>query len=172
VPDVVLLPGYGGTARQPALIRLDAALAARGLTAKPITLKPAKATPELSAQVEDLQQYPARAYAGRSFGGRVAIRLALQQPPEALVLLAFPVRPEGKRRLLDEKALREVSCPTLVVQGSDDELGSAALVKRLAKKNRNVSVYVLEGVGHGWGKLERAGLEVAADWLAQRLTRM
>ena len=109
------------------------------------------------------------ALVGRSFGGRVCTRLAVLEPPRALVLLGHPIAPPRRPRPLDEAALEAVSCPTLIVQGEKDTLGPLAVLERIARVNRQLTLYVLPGVGHQFGARQNDGLDHAAAWLAEQL---
>jgi pimeloyl-ACP methyl ester carboxylesterase len=75
------------------------------------------------------------------------------------------VRPPGKPRPLDEAALLEVTVPTLIVQGDQDELGPLKVLERLVKRNRLLELHVLEGAGHSFGRHEAAALDHAVAWL-------
>lgn len=168
----ILVPGFNGTARQPLLVKLKAALKAEGIAAKAITLRGGRPTPGLLPEIAQLKKAAAGADAlvGRSFGGRVCARLAVLEPPKALVLLGFPLRPPGKPRPLDEAALRALTCPTLILQGADDELGDPALIRKVVRGNRAIALEVIEGAGHAFGRHESAVIARAARWLFQRLT--
>lgn len=109
------------------------------------------------------------ALVGRSFGGRVCARVAAQEAPAALVLLGHPIAPSGRPRPEDEAALKNVTCPTLVVQGDRDRLGPLDVLERIAAVNQNIEIYVLKGVGHSFGPRQTEGVQHAAEWLKQRL---
>ena len=170
-----MLPGYGGGADQPVLVALEEALRGHGLSAERITLARSRPSPGLALEVsqvrEQLRSLPdIAAYAGRSFGGRVLARLALERPPRALVLLGFPVRSaSGRRRPEDERVLKALRCPTLVVQGSADPLGPTRALERLAASNAQLELMVIRGATHAFGRQERLAVTTAADWLARRL---
>jgi predicted alpha/beta-hydrolase family hydrolase len=170
-----MLPGFGGTADQPILVELEAALADRGLRALRASLPAGRPSPGLGREV-DLARALGRsdpaivAYAGRSFGGRVLARLALEVPPRALVLLGFPVRSQtGIRRLDDEAVLQRLRCPTLVVQGARDPLGPVRTLSRLATTNSSLLLEVIPGATHTFGQGQRRAVATAADWLARVL---
>ena len=167
----VLVPGFNGTARQPLLVKLKRALKDAGIEAKAITLKARRPTADLGLEIAQLRKAAkgAQVLVGRSFGGRVCARLAVEEPRQAVVLLGFPVRPPGKSRPLDEAALQALRCPTLILQGSDDELGSPAVLREVVGHNRFVTVEVIEGAGHAYGKHEAKVIARAAVWLSQRL---
>ncbi|MBL8950781.1 MAG: dienelactone hydrolase family protein [Myxococcaceae bacterium] len=163
---VVLVPGFNGSARQPLLVRLSKLLEAEGVATKRVTLPRVRPTPALAPESEALAKYEATAYAGRSFGGRVCIRLPARVPR---VLLGFPIRPPGRPRPEDEAALLALRSPTLILQGSDDELGPLAVLAPLCAQNRHLQLEVFEGVGHAFGRHEKRVLERAAEWLVKEL---
>ncbi len=173
--DVVLLPGFGGAAEQPILVKFSTRLEALGFSCRRRAPKRGKLTPGLELETAWLSKVLAEVpgphvVVGRSFGGRVCVRLGKRELVSACVLLGFPVRPPGKPRPLDEAALLEVTVPTLIVQGDDDELGPLKVLDRLVKRNRLLELHVLEGAGHSFGRQEAAALEYAAAW-ADRVLR-
>jgi predicted alpha/beta-hydrolase family hydrolase len=111
------------------------------------------------------------AFVGRSFGGRVCTRQAVVEPPDALVVLGHPISPPDRPRPGDEAALAAVRCPTLIVQGERDTLGPLSVLERIAAANPRIEIYVLKGVGHQFGPRQREGVEKAATWLFETLTR-
>jgi uncharacterized protein len=171
VTKAILVPGFNGTARQPLLVKLKRALQDVGLESKAITLKPRRPTPDLELEVAQLRKAArdCQVLVGRSFGGRVCARLAIEAPPRAVVLLGFPVRPPGKTRPLDEAALKALRCPTLILQGSEDELGSPEVLEDVLGGNPFVTLEVIAGAGHTYGKHEKAVIARTAQWLSQRL---
>ena len=170
-----MLPGFGGRADQPVLVRLERALRDRGVTALRAELPRGRPSPGLAREVEVAGTLgsPERsfsAYAGRSFGGRVLARLALENSPRALLLLGFPVRSAtGRRRPEDEAVLEQLACPTLIVQGSADPLGPVRTFERLMRRNPSLELQVVRGASHAFGGREREAIGSAADWLALRL---
>jgi predicted alpha/beta-hydrolase family hydrolase len=169
---VVLLPGFGGSADQPILVKLSKRLEALGFACHRAAPPRGKVTSGLEREVAwlsgVLDGLPGPfVLVGRSFGGRVAVRLAARA--EAVVLLGFPIRPPGKTRPLDEAALATARAATLVVQGDADELGPLALVRRVAKKNRRCEVLALKGAGHAFGRKEAEALDAVAAWLDTRI---
>jgi predicted alpha/beta-hydrolase family hydrolase len=172
--DVVLLPGFGGTAEQPLLVTLSARLEALGFSCRRLAPPRGKLTPGLEREVAWLEQALADAQGphvlvGRSFGARVCARRAGSPGLAACVLLGYPVRPPGKPRPLDEAALAALSCPTLLVQGSVDELGPLGVVRQAVGGNPHVTLEVLAGVGHSFGRAERSALDGVAAWLDARV---
>jgi len=176
VRRVLTLPGFGGREDQPILVALEQALRARGLSARRASLPRGHPSSGLEREVGQARTLarsdPAiAAYAGRSFGGRVLARLALETAPRALVLLGFPLRSAaGRRRPADEAVLEQLACPTLIVQGAADPLGPVRTLQRLAARNPRLELEVITGASHAFGRRESRAVEVAADWLAARLT--
>lgn len=167
--NVVLLPGFGGSAAQPILLRLEARLAEHSVH----RLAPPRLalTPDLSAQVDWLEGETKAlrgrlVVVGRSFGGRLAVRLAARRRLAGVVLLGFPVRPPNKRRPLDEAALGALACPGLVVQGTKDELGPLRVLRPLCAQNPKLELVTLAGAGHSFGRRERAAIDAAVEWIS------
>ena len=172
--SAVLAPGYGGTAEQPILRRLAARLEAEGITTSRIAFSTKRPSPGYASEKRELRAardlLVARAGApvalvGRSFGGRMCAFLAAEEPPDALVILGYPISPPGRPRPADEAALRAISCPTLVVQGDHDELGPLAVLERIAGQNPRIDLVALHGAGHDFGPHEGEALDAVARWL-------
>jgi predicted alpha/beta-hydrolase family hydrolase len=161
---VVLVPGFGGTASQPMLVKLSKLLVAAGLEAERVTLPRGRPSPQLAVEVAALAARGGDAYVGRSFGGRVCVRVPKRC---ARVLLGFPVRPPGRERPEDEAALLALRSPTLILQGSKDELGPLPVLEKLCAKNPALELEVIEGAGPGFGRHEKRVLERAAEWLVK-----
>ena len=58
-----------------------------------------------------------------------------------------------------------MTCPTLVVQGKNDELGPVAVLERIAGQNPRIDLVVIDGAGHDLGSHEREAVEHVARWL-------
>lgn len=171
---VVLLPGFGGRADQPILVRLSKRLEALGLECRRAAPPRGRVTPGLEREVAWLEGLlatlpPPFALVGRSFGGRIAVRLGRRRDIKAIVLLGFPLRPPHKVRPMDEVALARTRAPTLVVQGTNDALGPLPLIEALARLNPRCELVTLEGAGHSFGRWEGEALDAAAAWLAARM---
>jgi predicted alpha/beta-hydrolase family hydrolase len=167
---VILAPGFGGTENQPLLMKLDRRLSMDGASCLRMSFDKGRPIAPYERELKVLDEVrPKRgavALVGRSFGGRMCIFSAVQNPPRALVVLGHPIGPPGRPRPLDEEALSQVSCPTLIVQGSDDDLGPLKILRRIARKNSHVRVEVLRGVGHELGRKTSEALELTAAFLA------
>jgi uncharacterized protein len=172
----VLAPGYGGTAAQPILRKLAAALDGFGIASRAMTFNTRGARPskDYVSEMEDLRAardqlrtagYERIALVGRSFGGRISAFLAEREPPDALVILGHPIAPPGRPRPRDEAALAATTCPTLVVQGEHDELGPFAVLERIAANNPRIDLVRIAGAGHDFGPSEPEAVIAAARWL-------
>ena len=169
----VLAPGYGGTATQPILRSLVKALASYGIDAQPITFRSKRPSPGYADELDDLRVARDRlrkdhgkvALVGRSYGGRMCAFLAELEPPDALAIVGHPIAPPDRPRPRDEAALAAITCPTLVVQGSADELGPLAVLERIAGQNARIDLVVIPGVGHELGGRTAEAVDHVARWL-------
>jgi predicted alpha/beta-hydrolase family hydrolase len=120
---------------------------------------------------------------GKSMGGRIVSNIAASPAGEGLTLsglvfLGYPLHPPGKPKVRRDEHLPRIPFPMLFVQGSRDELGNAAEVRRVAKRLPNATVHVVEGGDHSLRLLARDGkarqeaqLEAAADAIAAFVSR-
>lgn len=172
----VLAPGYGGTAEQPILRKLGAALGEFDIASRAVTFgtRGSRPSKDYLSEIEDLRTardalraagYERIALVGRSFGGRISAFLALREPPDALVILGHPIAPPRRPRPHDEAALAATACPTLVVQGEKDELGPFAVLERIAANNPRIDLVRIAGAGHDFGASEHLAVAAAARWL-------
>jgi predicted alpha/beta-hydrolase family hydrolase len=172
----VLAPGYGGTATQPILRALAAALERFGIESRAVTFRTRGSRPskDYVSEIEDLraardalrtQGHDRIALVGRSFGGRISVFLAELEPPDALVILGHPIAPPKRPRPRDEAALAATACPTLVVQGERDDLGPFAVLERIAANNPRIDLVRIAGAGHDFGASEDEAVAAAARWL-------
>ena len=177
---VILAPGFGGSGSQPILRSLARLLSESGIIALSIELSRRGARPSKGyvneiaalrgAWAEMRREHPgAVALAGRSFGGRICTFLAAAEPPSALAIISYPIRPPGRPRPQDEAALSAVTCPTLIVQGDRDKLGPLNVLQQIASANPRIELVVLPGVGHDLGHRELEAAILVAKWLVEVL---
>jgi predicted alpha/beta-hydrolase family hydrolase len=73
-----------------------------------------------------VQQLPPRqrlVLGGHSMGGRTASMLAAEGfPMDALLLFGYPLHPAGKPEKMRDEHLPRIACPTLCINGTQDEL--------------------------------------------------
>jgi predicted alpha/beta-hydrolase family hydrolase len=67
---------------------------------------------------------------GKSMGGRIASMVADETSARGLVCLGYPFHPPGRPELLRVKHLETLRTPTLIVQGTRDQLGSREDVEK------------------------------------------
>lgn len=115
---------------------------------------------------------------GKSMGGRFATRIASGDGLahghallNGVVCVGYPLHPAGKPDAIRDEILG-VSVPVLVVQGTRDELGDAAELKRFLKKRANMRVHALEGADHTLSeKYLPIAAEAIATWVAKEMSR-
>jgi len=115
---------------------------------------------------------------GKSMGGRIASHVAARAASEGfalsgLILLGYPLHPIGKPKVKRDEHLPRIAVPTLFVQGTRDELGTAKEIAAVVKKMQDARIHVVEEGDHslvvprrlGEGAQESA-LTKAADAIA------
>ena len=115
---------------------------------------------------------------GRSMGGRAASMLAADGfACDGLLLLAYPLHPEGKPEQLRDAHLPRITVPTLCLSGTRDGLCRRDLMEAvLTRVGPRFRMHWLEGADHSWHVLKSSGrtdadvLEEAGraveEWLA------
>ena len=93
--------------------------------------------------------------------------VAAKEPPDALAVLGYPIAPPNRARPEDEAALLALRCPTLIVQGDHDELGPLEVLECIAAQNPNITLAVITGAKHSYGRREGEAVEATAQWLAK-----
>ena len=105
----------------------------------------------------------ARLYCGgKSMGGRIVSNIAASPAGEGLTLsglvfLGYPLHPANKPKVRRDEHLPRVPFPMLFVQGSRDELGNAAEIRKVVRRLPHASLHVVEGGDHSLALLERDG---------------
>jgi uncharacterized protein len=115
---------------------------------------------------------------GRSMGGRAASMLAAEgYACDGLLLLAYPLHPEGKPDKLRDAHLPDIQVSTLCLNGTRDALCRTDLMEAVLERVRpTFRMHWLEGADHSWHVLKSSGrsdpeiLEeagrVAEEWLS------
>ena len=119
---------------------------------------------------------------GRSMGGRAASMLAADGfGCDGLLLLAYPLHPEGKPEQLRDAHLPSIAVPTLCINGTRDGLCRRDLMESvLPRVGPNFTMHWLEGADHSFHVLKSSGRndaavleevgDVAARWLGRLST--
>ena len=96
---------------------------------------------------------------GRSMGGRAASMLAAEGfACDGLLLLAYPLHPEGKPEKLRDAHLPDITVPTLCLNGTRDALCRRDLMEAvLGRVGPGFRMHWLEGADHGWHVLKSSG---------------
>ena len=108
---------------------------------------------------------------GRSMGGRIATRIASLKEGlviDGVICIGYPLHPSGKPQVVREEILA-VDVPLIVVQGTKDELGSAAEMKKFLAKRSNMRVHAIDGADHSFDAGEH--LDEAAAIIAKFIRR-
>jgi len=109
------------------------------------------------------------AIGGKSMGGRVASLLAQEYfdsgDVTGLVCLGYPFHPRGKPDKLRTEHLLSIRCPTLVVQGSRDPLGSADEVAGYGLPD-SIRIEWLEDGDHDFKPRRASGFTREQHWRA------
>jgi uncharacterized protein len=119
---------------------------------------------------------------GRSMGGRAASMLAAEGfDANGLLLLAYPLHPEGHPEKLRDAHLPRITMPVLCFNGTRDGLCSRDLMDRVLTTVRSPwDMHWLEGADHSFHVLKSSGRndaavlaelgQASADWLSRILT--
>lgn len=120
---------------------------------------------------------------GRSMGGRTASMLAAEGFDCAgLLLLAYPLHPDGKPEQLRDAHLPSIKVPVLCFNGTRDTMCTRELMERaVAKVNTTWRMHWLDGADHSFHVLKRSGRTdadvltevgtVTAEWAAGLVSR-
>lgn len=109
---------------------------------------------------------------GKSMGGRMASLVADEEGVTGLIALGFPFHAPGKGPKDRIDHLLTLECPTLIVQGTRDTMGSKEECDSypLSKK---IQFHWLEDGDHSWKPRKKSGhtlaehMQEAADMIAQ-----
>ncbi|HEY4303723.1 MAG TPA: alpha/beta family hydrolase [Gemmatimonadaceae bacterium] len=117
---------------------------------------------------------------GRSFGGRAASMLAAEGfDADGLLLLAYPLHPEGAPEKLRDAHLPRIAMPTLCFNGTRDGLCTPEIMTRVLQTViAPWEMHWLDGADHSFhvlkssGRTDAAVLAEVADTSAQWVTRL
>jgi predicted alpha/beta-hydrolase family hydrolase len=147
-PVLVLAHGAGAGQRSAFIVQTARALNDRGITVVTfdfLYMAEGRKAPDRAPRLEqtwravlaDVARRVGRpvAIGGKSMGGRIATHVVTDEtrplPDVAgVVLLGYPLHPPGRPDQLRDAHLPRLRVPTLVVQGSVDEFGNEAEVRR------------------------------------------
>lgn len=157
---IVLAPGASGSIEQ--LARHAAGLERRGYSVERIALPRGQAERAVPAYQAALGPDPGTTVTGgQSFGGRVASLLAVDLPPAALVMFAYPLHAPGRYDTWVQRTKHwpRISCPVLLLSGDSDPLARIDLLRRAVPQLPNAKLVTYPGVGHGITPVLEAALD-------------
>jgi uncharacterized protein len=93
---------------------------------------------------------------GKSMGGRMASMIADEAGVRGLVCLGYPFHPAKKPQQTRVAHLKDLATPTLIVQGTRDELGSREDVAGYTL-SPSIRVSWIEDGDHSFERLKRSG---------------
>ena len=181
---VVLTPGAGAGSDHAALVSIDRALAADGITVDrvdfPYRLAGRRAPdrpPVLIATVVDAARALAErlgvgpdriALGGRSMGGRMcSMAVADGLPAAALILVSYPLHPPGRPERLRTDHFPGIAVPCLFVSGTKDAFGTPEELEAATTAIPGPVTHVwLQGGDHGLRRKDDATAEAVRDWVA------
>jgi predicted alpha/beta-hydrolase family hydrolase len=101
---------------------------------------------------------------GRSMGGRAASMLAADGfAADGLLLLAYPLHPEGQPEKLRDAHLPRITMPVLCINGTRDGLCTPEIMKRVLQTvTAPWEMHWLEGADHSFHVLKSSGRNDAA----------
>ena len=164
---LLLAPGAGADRNQSALVAIDSALTASGVTVRRMDFpyrKAGRRAPDrqpvlVRAVVEEAEQLAtdagcplaALALGGRSMGGRMcSIAVAEGLPAAALVLISYPLHPPGRPDRMRTEHFPQLTIPCLFLSGTRDAFGSPEeLTLATAAIPGPVTHRWIEGKDHG-----------------------
>lgn len=192
---VVLAHGAGAGQSHPFMVRTASGLAGRGITTVTFNFRYMEAkrraperTPVLVTTWLDVIAVVRGAtgadvpvvIGGKSMGGRMASHVAAGHHEAAvagLVCLGYPLHPPGRPDKLRVEHLAGIACPTLVVQGTRDELGTpdelsphfaaVARCRIVSVPDGDHSFSVPKASGRTTAQVHEDVLDIVASWVGE-----
>jgi len=106
---------------------------------------------------------------GQSFGGRVASMAAIEAEFGGLVLFSYPLHRPGFQDQLRTEHWPRIKCPTLFLSGDRDPFANIELLKEKIKLIPHAKLEVFKGQGHGLLAVLDQALDVAADFIHEKV---
>jgi predicted alpha/beta-hydrolase family hydrolase len=178
---LLLAPGAGADRDQPALVAIDRAATAAGVTVVRMDFpyrKAGRRAPDrppvlLRAIADEVAQMAPRAdtlvMGGRSMGGRMC-SMAVAEGTKAvgLVLISYPLHPPGRPERLRSEHFPLLQVPCLFVSGTRDTFGTPVELEAAAQTIPGpVAFHWIDGKDHGLRDTEQEVADVVTAWLDQ-----
>jgi uncharacterized protein len=185
--SLLLAPGAGADRNQSALVAIDGAVSALGVTVERMDFPYRKAgrrapdrPPVLLRSVQDeTAALVARSgrpgtsmwLGGRSMGGRIcSMAVAEGLPSRGLVLVSYPLHPPGKPDRLRVEHFPALRVPCLFLSGTRDAFGSPAeLEAATAAIPGPVTHRWVEGRDHGMRGADGVVAALVAEWISDQM---
>jgi predicted alpha/beta-hydrolase family hydrolase len=174
-PGLLLWPGASATRNQSALVAIDKAVNALGVSVRRLDFaNPRARQPVLVAAVaSEAEAFEADPLwlGGRSMGGRMcSLAVAEGLPARGLVLVSYPLHPPGRLDRLRTEHFPTVKVPCLFVSGTRDTFGSPAeLEEATAAIPGAVTHHWIEGGDHGLRGADKEVAATVAGWIKAAL---
>ena len=181
---LLLAPGAGAASDQPALVAVDRAVSALGLTVErmdfPYRLA-GRRSPDRPDVLEAAVRERAQALAervgvgtdrlvlgGRSMGGRICSQVvAAGLPAAGLVLISYPLHPPGRPDRMRTDHLPSLTVPCLFLSGTRDAFGTPEeLTAATTAVPGAVTHEWIEGGDHGLRRRDADLAGAVAEWIA------
>ena len=127
--------------------------------------------------LEDIGPADEVAVGGKSMGGRIASMIADEVGAAGVVCLGYPFHPPGKPERLRTSHLEALKTHTLIVQGTQDRLGTAEEVASYSL-SPSIELAWMEDGDHSFKPRKKSGrtleqnLEAAADAVVEFIQRL
>lgn len=127
--------------------------------------------------LEDIGPADEVAVGGKSMGGRIASMIADEVGAAGVVCLGYPFHPPGKPERLRTSHLEALKTHTLIVQGTQDRLGTAEEVASYSL-SPSIELAWMEDGDHSFKPRKKSGrtleqnLEAAADAVVEFIQRI
>jgi predicted alpha/beta-hydrolase family hydrolase len=186
VAGAILAPGASAGSDQPALVAIDEALSAAGLSVRridfPYRLAGRRAPdrpPVLVATVLEAARALADelgvaqrevALGGRSMGGRMcSMAVAQGLDAAALLLVSYPLHPPGRPDRLRTEHFGDIAVPCLFVSGTRDAFGTPdELTAATGAIAGPVTLRFVEGGDHGLRRKDAEVARLVSEWVGAR----
>jgi predicted alpha/beta-hydrolase family hydrolase len=176
---LLLAPGASSDRNQAALVAIDSAATAAGLTVVRMDFPyrqagrraPDRAPVLVQAVVDEAARLAPRVGAivlgGRSMGGRMcSLAVAEGTPAAGLVLISYPLHPPGRMDKLRTEHFPRLDVPCLFVSGTRDAFGSPTeLEGATAAIPGAVTHHWIEGKSHGLRGADAELVSVVVPWV-------
>lgn len=181
---LLLTPGAGAGADQPALVAIDAVVQPLGLVVARMDFpyrQAGRRRPDPNPVLEEAVRREAEVLAsrlgaepgrlvlgGRSMGGRVCSQVvAAGLPAAGLVLVSYPLHPPGRPDRMRTAHFERLTVPCLFISGTRDAFGTSYELESATRAIPGPVTHLwIEGGDHGLRRRDSAVAGLVADWIS------